>query len=438
MKDQPKVSVIDAICGAGKTSYAIQMMNERVVEGFGDTEELEEKFLFVTPYNNEIKRVRKSCNFPIYTPEPLFGSKLKGAKKLIREGKSIVMTHKLFSMFDEDTLMDIETEGYILIMDEVANVLNHVNISKDDVNWLVDNRAINIDNEGKVEWIKEDYGNSEENLFSHIKILAETENLYIENNSFMFWTMNVKAFTSFKEVFILTYLFDGQIQKYYYDMFNLEYDKLTVKNKDDKYYLDDYRNKEENREYISELLNVYEDSFKGNSKTKKTGLNSNFIKQKNKKDDYVLSSSWFSKATDEEILQLKKNLKNYFQNINNTPNSKLYWTTKKNYAEKLKTPKTKINKNDDRSKDNFLPFSTRATNDYRECYSTAFLYNRFMNPMEKSFFHTRGVKVNEDMLAQSDLIQFLFRGCIREGKEMNCYIPSSRMRNLLYDWMEYN
>lgn len=60
-----------------------------------------------------------------------------------------------------------------------------------------------------------------------------------------------------------------------------------------------------------------------------------------------------------------------------------------------------------------------------------------MNPNDKQFFTTRNVSVDEDLLAVSDLIQFMFRGCIRKGKRMNCYIPSERMRSLLKDWAEY-
>ena len=35
-----------------------------------------------------------------------------------------------------------------------------------------------------------------------------------------------------------------------------------------------------------------------------------------------------------------------------------------------------------------------------------------------------------------EMLQFLYRGCIREDKKMNIYIPSSRMRNLLFRWLD--
>ena len=196
--------------------------------------------------------------------------------------------------------------------------------------------------------------------------------------------------------------------------------------------IDEYDIDKEPRNEIANILNIYEDykSKSGNW----SSLNSNYT---NNVDKWTLSSSWFNKASNEQIQQLNKNLYTFFKNRYSTPNKELFWTTKKSIAHKLSNGKTKINKNDDRAKDNFLPLNARATNEYRDRTAMAYIYNRFMNPMEKSFFNNRGVSVNEDMLAQSDLIQFLFRGCIRNNEVMNCYIPSKRMRELLYDWLEY-
>ena len=42
-----KINVVDSIMGAGKTSYAIQMMTERT----------EDKFMYVTPFLDEVSRI---------------------------------------------------------------------------------------------------------------------------------------------------------------------------------------------------------------------------------------------------------------------------------------------------------------------------------------------------------------------------------------------
>lgn len=59
-----------------------------------------------------------------------------------------------------------------------------------------------------------------------------------------------------------------------------------------------------------------------------------------------------------------------------------------------------------------------------------------MNLNDKQILTSRIVGVDEDLLAVSDLIQFIFCGCIRKGQPMNCYIPSERMRKLLSNWAD--
>ncbi len=59
-----------------------------------------------------------------------------------------------------------------------------------------------------------------------------------------------------------------------------------------------------------------------------------------------------------------------------------------------------------------------------------------MNPYEKKFFTSKGVKVKENMYALSELIQWIWRSRIRDGQPINLYIPSKRMRTLLKDYLE--
>ena len=439
-----ETTVIDAMCGAGKTSYAIQMMNEsyqqglETVEGFGEDIifDKSDRFIYVTPFLNEIERVKNQTTINISSPmnKP---TKSKHVDMLVKYGNNIAMTHELFARLTVDTLSEIELQGYTLIMDEVANVLQQVNISKRDIEVLVSSGLIEIKENGKVNWIDEEYNSTDcdgqrFNRFNDIKVLAEKDNLYIQNGAAMFWIMDVQSFYSFNEVYILTYLFDGQIQKYYYDMYELDYTKKSIIKQNDRYALTDYDNLKEDRENVDKLLNIYEDGIAETGR--KSYLNSNFV---DKPANWDLSSGWFERASKEQIEQLKRNLYTYFRRHHDTANKKLFWTTTKSMAETIKTKKTTYNKNNDRAKDNFLPLNARATNEYRDRTAMAYVYNRFMNPMEKSFFNNRGISVNEDMLAQSDLIQFLFRGCIRNNEVMNCYIPSKRMRELLYDWLEY-
>ena len=58
-----------------------------------------------------------------------------------------------------------------------------------------------------------------------------------------------------------------------------------------------------------------------------------------------------------------------------------------------------------------------------------------MNPIIKNFFEQNGIYVNEDGYALSELIQFIFRSAVRNGKKVDVYIPSRRERELLLAWL---
>ena len=92
-----KIKVIDCPCGFGKTSYLIQMMNE----------DKENKYIFITPFLDEVDRIEKGCKSKKFykpTNKNSSGSKLKSLKDLVLKGKNIVSTHSLFSMADNELI----------------------------------------------------------------------------------------------------------------------------------------------------------------------------------------------------------------------------------------------------------------------------------------------------------------------------------------------
>lgn len=55
-----------------------------------------------------------------------------------------------------------------------------------------------------------------------------------------------------------------------------------------------------------------------------------------------------------------------------------------------------------------------------------------------NFFKQRGINIDEDLYGLSEMIQWIWRSRIRKGENINIYIPSMRMRNLLNAWMKMN
>ena len=59
-----------------------------------------------------------------------------------------------------------------------------------------------------------------------------------------------------------------------------------------------------------------------------------------------------------------------------------------------------------------------------------------MHPAITQFFAQKGIKVDEDLYALSEMIQWIWRSQIRNGEKINIYIPSTRMRLLLKSWLD--
>ena len=85
----------------------------------------------------------------------------------------------------------------------------------------------------------------------------------------------------------------------------------------------------------------------------------------------------------------------------------------------------------------FIAHNARATNEYADRRAVAYLLNRYMNRNKLTFFQENGEKVEEELYAVSELVQWIFRSRIRKGEPIHAYIPASRMREVLEKWANY-
>lgn len=126
-----KITVIDSIMGSGKTSWAIQHINESPSY---------KKFIYITPYLDEVERIKKSVtNRSFVEPNNANeeGRKLRSLKELIVSSKDIVATHSLFQMADDELIELLTGAGYTLILDEVMDVIEKANITNHDIKALL-------------------------------------------------------------------------------------------------------------------------------------------------------------------------------------------------------------------------------------------------------------------------------------------------------------
>jgi hypothetical protein len=410
------VKVIDSMMGTGKTSYAIQLMQEA---------QMNQKFIYVTPFLDEVQRIKSEVsNRDFKEPDTQHGSgtKLQSLKRLIASGADITTTHSLFSMADDELIELLQWEKYTLIVDEVMDVVSQLQVRTGDIKMMLKGGAIEIDQAtSRVLWKEHPKFDT---TFSIVRDYAIAGNLYAVNNTAFVWNFPAKIFSLFEQVFIMTYLFDGQLQRYFYDLHGIQYSYFTVAKQGDTFRLVPKSDTKEERSRFKELIHIYDGKL-------------NEIGEK----ETALSKSWFdSQHNKDKVKKLKNHLSNYFRHITNANAESFLWTTFKDAKHKLKgkgfsKEETKCNSGEV-GQACFTSFNLRATNKYKHKEVLAFCLNRFMNPIEKHFFHQHNVAIDEDRLALSDLLQWLFRSAAREDRPVRIYIPSRRMRNLLIQWLD--
>ena len=399
------VKIVDMIMGSGKTSSAINYINKSLED---------EKFLFITPYLDEVSRIKESCPDKHFKEPKEIGTKLNGLKYLINNGENIVSTHALFQRFDNEIIDMCRIQNYTLIMDEVTDVIEKYDISKEDFKILQENFADIDEDSGLLRWknLNDDYYGK----FSEEKRLCELNCLAYYSGSVMMWLFPIEAFNAFNNIFILTYMFDAQVQRYYYDYYKLPYSYIYVTgNNVSNYHFTENINEQQIIEYnFKDLIHILEDKKMNNIGDR----------------EYDLSKSWYLRNKNNiAIKQLKNNLVNFFLNKRNSKSSENLWTTFADFKKILS------GKGYGRA---FVPINMRASNKYRERTSIAYPVNRYINTGVKNFFIKHGVEIDEDGFATSEMLQFIWRSAIRDGKEIWIYIPSVRMRTLLKKWIEEN
>lgn len=395
--------------GTGKSQSAITWMNHHK----------KDKFIYITPYLEEANRIKKGCP-ALHFVEPSNKLVKYNRRKsdhtaaLIREGRNITTTHQSFKSYTPEVLEDIRRQGYTLIIDENVDVLETFEFHTDDLQIAIDAGYITENNGIYTVANTEYHGTALSDMF---KLLKTRELVRIEDkdsNSLFYWALPPELITSFKNVFILTYLFEGQSLHHFLEIYKIPYEYIGIEKTDEEatgFRFSEYPGyTPEYVLHLGDMLHIID-----------TGRINDIGD-----DYYALSMNWFDK-NDEETEQLRRNISNCFKNIwEDIPADERLWATYNKEFNKMK------GKGYTKS---FLTFNAKATNVYRKRTHLVYMVNVFMNVNDKKFYQKHGVDVNEDMFALSTMVQWIWRSAIRDGEEVYLYIPSRRMRNILIDWI---
>ena len=417
------IKVCDAIMGSGKSSAAINYMN-----GHPDR-----KFIYISPYTSEDARIVQACpachfvepqeswfwkeenedGLEVIRSRKGKRSKTQHTAQLIREGRNIATTHQAFLFYTEEMLEDIRGQEYTLIIDEDVQVISQYMYHRADLEILESGGYIRFENDEYM-LVRKPEGIS---AMSEILRILESRNLIVVNGGknwagAVMWEMPVRLINAFKDVYILTYMFEGQALYNLLRINNMSYMDIGIMKDDSGYHFDDSgaTNTSGHAATLARKIHIYDREKANRIGDEKTAL----------------SKHWFA-THPEDVEKLSHNIVNYFRYAMGTPAEKRLWTTFKSASSKI--ARKGIRKG-------FVVLNKKATNEYSDRNTLVYAANVYMTPVIKNYYRRNGLEVNEDMYALSTMVQWIFRSAIRNGEDVWIYVPSRRMRELLEGWLQ--
>lgn len=396
-----KVTVIDSIMGSGKTTW---VQNELLDKHF------DKNILYITPFLSEVQRIIDNSKRKIFQPQNMGSSKLDNLAKLLNAEMDIASTHELFKRFDDNCKQTLRDNKYTLILDEtIEPIMPYQCKAGEDFKYLLEKEEIAIAKNGSVTWT----GTELNTRFADVRNLAKNDCLFVVDNKCYLWLFPHEIFDLFEDVYVCTYLFEGSMMKYYFDLYNIQYEVKSISEINGKRTLVDYYSPDKSA--IRQRIKVYEGNLNDNLKLYK---------------DVSLSSRWFEQSQNsDKINQIKKNMTNFVKCIVNVKSNETMWTAYK------KSKKRLANKGFTKG---FVPCNSRATNEYSDRTCLMYTCNWFENPEIVKFFRQHNIIIQQDKIALANLLQWIWRSNIRvadSDKLINIYIPSSRMRRLFLTWL---
>lgn len=428
MTQASKIMVVDSIMGSGKTSAMISYINSHP----------ENNYIFITPFLAEVQRIKDSTVQPFLEPKNYGNGKLDNLKQLLAENHNIAASHSLFLMTDAETEDLIKAGAYTLILDETLDVVTpynsdypHNTIKRGDIALLLQKQLISIDDYGMVTWT--DYGSYDDFTYSVVEKLARAGNLICIDNELFLCQFPARIFGLFNDVFVLTYQFEGSILKSYFDYYSIPFERRSaIATAPDCYEITDYYDDRDIRRTLKDKISVVDD-------IQLTAIGAK---------PSALSKSWYRNAQKEKIDQIKKNCNTFLRNrVTDAKASRIMWTSFKDdykaivdrgykYVRKLTKEDRQLPEREVSKLNCFVSCNARATNDFAERDILMYLVNRYPDPEIGKFFAKKGVDINREIYALNEMIQWIWRSAIRNGQPIHIYIPSSRMRGLLLNWLD--
>jgi len=398
---------------------------------------------------SEIKRYVKKCEH-LVTPSQVSGCSTltEALLKLLEQGKSIVTSHALLSNMTTKHWLEVSLHQYKYVIDEtITEVRKRLEVSACDIEKLIDDGYLEITEQDDCLYVsvtpKEGY-NQHQALLTQIKsgqtkLNGEPSTGDKKSTYELVWGIHPKTFLSAKSIEILTYQSEGSFLHKYLEMLGIEIKKMSVVAGEIVPYR--YQNGAVFRELIRVHKGKQNDFAVSRGDSLDSGLTANWYRREQKKKD--------SKA----LKKAKAATLSFFRECGAECSQKTFAFTcpksmvstvarseyfNKTLHKKHDAAKAQCKVDFNTEKITYLPQNIRGVNEYGHKQFMAYLCNTYpIFPIQLAFAQ-EGYPIDKDAYALNQLIQWIFRGCVRNGQPITVFIPNRRMRYMFLNWLGYS
>lgn len=409
------VEVLDSLMGCGKTTAIINWMKDNH----------HNKYIYVSPRLSEVvERIPSECpELDFQTPQ---GAKSNHMLQLLKDGKNIAATHALYQQLTEAHTDWVALQGYTLIIDEEVDFIDsYRKYNANDIATLKQEDFIDIDylDGGRVIWqwddIKPNTAYEALRNVCNLGMLYVTKSGSLENeddpeshikNEMLVTHIPPKLIDVADRVIILTYKYFGSVMDKFFSLRGYNSVPFTE--------VSLHKDSTEVKQQVSELIKIVE-----TPSTKK-------VKR------YNLTGFWYERtSTKQQIESVSKAIISVGRKCKSTSDNLMY-TLPKDVVLPEGNRKARMKVDRYPPEECFLYSRCRATNDYSYKNTLIHAYNRYPNTAVERYLRDYQHPIDNNNFALAEMLQWIFRSAIREGKPINLSVLNHRMLELLVDWIE--
>lgn len=398
-----QIEVLDALPGSGKTYAILEYISKHK----------EVPWLYITPMLSELEdripKMSDEMDLEFMIPEKLMNStKASQVLEFLKEGKHIACTHELTMHFSPEHIRQITLQGYHVVCDEELNLIEAFKLDKSDIEFMHNHNLLEKDtsNLGKMKFL--DTEMSYDAKYGQVKKLCDRGCLFgsVDNDNMLVTYLSPDLILASQRFILLTYNFGGSVMSAFLSLHKITHSYLDIKL---------YRSNLKNKQELIDLIEFIEP----------VSVKKFLAKQTN----FSLSGGWWER----NIIDSSVNHEKIKKLIASLPKNNKVLTAGVFYTVPV-SALFKVRSNN-ASPNNLLSFNIRATNNYKDKTYAIHALNVFTNVTVSSYLKGYGFIIDEDAYALNTMIQWLFRGCLRERRKMKVTILSKRMNVLFKEWL---